>query len=114
MAYLLDTNILLRIAQPSHPHHLEARKCIQALLRKKESVHIVPQVVFEFWVVATRPIVSNGLGLPLNDVKRKISKAESFFSLTLDTQAIYREWLRLVETFLFLAPSRTTRDLWPQ
>jgi predicted nucleic acid-binding protein len=79
--------------------HQEARSCIRTLLRAKETVFIVPQVIFEFWVVATRPIANNGLGLSLENAKRKIKKAESFFRLALDTQPIYREWLRLVDTY---------------
>ncbi len=71
MAYLLDTNILLRIAQPNHAMHREAKQCVHSLLRRKEAVHIVPQIIFEFWV-------------------------ESLFRLMLDTQSIYHEWLRLV------------------
>jgi predicted nucleic acid-binding protein len=59
----------------------------------------VPQILFEFWVVATRPIGSNGLGLSVESVKRKAEKAESFFTLRLDMQPIYREWLRLVEVY---------------
>ena len=97
MAYLLDTNILLRIAQPNHPMNQEARSCVRALLRHREAVHVVPQVLFEFWVVATRPVANNGLGLATPEVKRKVTAAETFFQLTLDTQPIYREWLRLVD-----------------
>src|SRR5437867_5644146 len=99
MAYLLDTNILLRIAQPSHPMHQQARKCVQSLLRRKEPVYIVPQVVYEFWVVATRPVSNNGLGLSVENVRRKVEKAESFFLLALDTQALYPEWLRIVAAY---------------
>ena len=77
MAYLLDTNILLRIAQPNHAMHQEARKSVRALFRQKEILYIVPQILFEFWAVATRPIANNGLGLPLENVKRKLEKAES-------------------------------------
>ncbi|MCI0540879.1 MAG: hypothetical protein L0Z50_37235, partial [Verrucomicrobiales bacterium] len=51
------------------------------------------------WVVATRPLANNGLALSLENTKRKVEKAESFFRLALDTPAIYREWLRLVETY---------------
>lgn len=77
----------------------QARDCVRALLRAKKPVLIVPQVMFEFWVVATRPIASNGLGLGPDDVKRKLEKAERFFELLPDTAAIYREWLRLVHTY---------------
>jgi len=79
--------------------HSEARKAVQTLLRKKEVLHIVPQIVFEFWVVATRPAVNNGLGLTPKKTKRTIEKGQSFFHLLPDTEAIYREWLRLVETY---------------
>ena len=99
MAYLLDTNVLLRIAQPSHPQHREARKCVQTLLRHKEPVHIVPQIAYEFWVVATRPVSNNGLGLSVENVRRKVEKAASFFRLILDTPPIYAEWLRIVTAY---------------
>lgn len=79
--------------------HSEARKAVQALLRKKEVLHIVPQVVFEFWVVATRPASSNGLGLTPKKTKRTIEKGKSFFSMLPDTERIYAEWLRLVEAY---------------
>ena len=52
MRYLLDTNILLRIAQRNHPMHRDARECVRMLFRRKDVIQIVPQVLFEFWVVA--------------------------------------------------------------
>ena len=99
MRYLLDTNVLLRIAQHGHPMNREARDCVRSLLRRKETVQIVAQVMYEFWVVATRPVANNGLGMTPETVRRKLEKAESFFELLPDTAAIYREWLRLVRTY---------------
>jgi predicted nucleic acid-binding protein len=99
VAFLVDTNVLLRIAQWSHPMHSDARKAVQTLLRRKEAVHIVPQVVFEFWVVATRPVANNGLGLSPKKTKRTIEKGQSFFGLLPDTGSIYGEWLRLVDVY---------------
>jgi predicted nucleic acid-binding protein len=100
--YVLDTNVLLRIAQRNHPMHREARDCVRLLLRRKDELQIVPQVMFEFWVVATRPVANNGLGLAVDNVKRKLEKAESFFELLPDTAAIYHEWLRLVHAYAVL------------
>jgi predicted nucleic acid-binding protein len=97
--WLLDTNVLLRIAQPNHSMNRVARDSVRLLLRRKEQVQVVPQVLFEFWVVATRPTANNGLGLTPDDVKRKLEKAEVFFELLLDTGAIYGEWLRLVHKY---------------
>jgi predicted nucleic acid-binding protein len=99
VAYLLDTNILLRIAQPRHPAHQEARECVRALLRKKQAVVLVPQVLVEFWVVATRPVANNGLGFSIEDARRKIEAAQDFFPLALDTNTLFREWLRLIEVY---------------
>jgi predicted nucleic acid-binding protein len=79
--------------------HKEAQGCVRALLRRKETLNIVPQILFEFWVVATRPAASNGLGLSVEGALRIIRKAETFFHLLHDPVGIYREWLRLVETY---------------
>lgn len=112
MAYLLDTNILLRIAQPGHPMHQEARKSVQTLLRRKEAVHIVPQVICEFWVVATRPVASNGLGMSRDEVKRKVSKAELFFRLTLDTRLSTGSGCDWWMATRFWESPPMTQDLW--
>src|SRR5436189_2281412 len=63
-------NVLLRIAQRNHPMHCDARECVRVLFRRKDVTQIVPQVLFEFWVVATRPVESNGLGLPSRHIGR--------------------------------------------
>ncbi len=99
MGYLLDTNVLLRIAQRNHPMNREARDSVRMLLRRKETIQVIPQVMFEFWVVATRPVMNNGLGMTPDVVKRKLEKAEWFFDLLPDSAAIYREWLRIVQTY---------------
>jgi len=99
VGYLLDTNVQLRIAQRSHPMSRVARDSVRVLLRRKERIQVVPQVMFEFWVVATRPVANNGMGMTPEAVKQKLEKAESFFDLLPDTGAIYREWLRLVRTY---------------
>jgi predicted nucleic acid-binding protein len=100
--YILDTNVLLRLAQRNHPMHREARECVRLLFQRKDVLQVVPQVMFEFWVVATRPPVNNGLGLAVDNVKRKLDRAEAFFEVLPDTAAIYREWLRLVHTYSVL------------
>jgi predicted nucleic acid-binding protein len=94
--FLLDTNILLRLAQPRHEMHTLARRALQALFRRKDSVFSVPQVLYEFWVVATRPKANNGLGLSPRKTTSRITKAASIFELVPDDERVYSEWLRLV------------------
>ncbi len=62
MAYLLDTNILLRTISPSDPMHPEAVAAIDTLNARREQVIIAPQNLIEFWNVCTRPSERNGLG----------------------------------------------------
>jgi hypothetical protein len=60
---LLDTNVLLRHAKATDPDHPVVTAAVTALLGQGETLCIVPQNLYEFWVVATRPLASNGLGL---------------------------------------------------
>ncbi len=50
---LVDTNVLLRSAQPAHTQFAAAKSAVKnARLRGYEPC-IVPQVIYEYWVVAT-------------------------------------------------------------
>jgi len=55
MSYLLDTNLLVRLAEPAHAMHPEALQALAALLDRQETVYFVPQNLMEYWVIATRP-----------------------------------------------------------
>ena len=96
MAFLLDTNILLRSADPAHPMNPEAVEAVAALLDAGESVAIVPQNISEFWNVSTRPADKNGLGLTPAQVDSEVSRLETVLNLILDVPQIYREWRKLV------------------
>jgi len=62
MSVLIDTNILLRSAQPTHPLWSQATHSVATLLKQNETVCYCPQNIAEFWNVATRPVTVNGLG----------------------------------------------------
>jgi len=96
VAFLLDTNILLRSADPAHPMNPEAVEAVAALLDAGESVAIVPQNISEFWNVSTRPADKNGLGLTPAQVDSEVSRLETVLNLILDVPQIYREWRKLV------------------
>jgi predicted nucleic acid-binding protein len=61
MAFLLDTNILLRSLQPHHPHCSAVERALTVLRTRDEGLHIAAQNLIEFWAVATRPQSENGL-----------------------------------------------------
>lgn len=59
----LDTNILLRSKQADSEHHAFVTKKIIDLAAHDEMLVINPQVIYEFYFVASRPAEMNGLGL---------------------------------------------------
>ena len=61
-ACLLDTNILLYVANPQAREHGAARGAVARLLGGDVQPVVAAQTIFEFWSVATRPANANGLG----------------------------------------------------
>ena len=99
MAYLLDTNILLRTISPNDPMHPEAVKALDILNARRERVVIAPQNLIELWNVCTRPSEKNGLGFTLARTKAEIERLKRLFIFLPDTHEIYSEWERLVTTY---------------
>jgi predicted nucleic acid-binding protein len=93
---LLDTNVLLRFVELKHPQHQEAFDAIAVLRHLAETVSIVPQNLYEFWVVATRAQAHNGLELTPAETDGHLSHFQTVFQLLDDPPALLVEWRRLV------------------
>ena len=96
MSVLVDTNILLRSVEPSHPQHAVAVAAVSQLLAESTPVYFTLQNIAEFWNVATRPIESNGLGLSIPSTLGEVEKIEGLLTLLPDTPAVYAEWKRII------------------
>ena len=59
---LIDTNVLLRLADEASPEHSVAKTAVARMLTNNEILFIGTQGLVEFWAVATRPKNVNGLG----------------------------------------------------
>jgi predicted nucleic acid-binding protein len=99
MSYLVDTNFLLRLAQSTSPLQQDARNAYSMLRLQGEVLTIVPQNIVEFWVVATRPVNVNGLGLSIDLVSQELSQMKQLFVLQPDTPEILTIWEQLVVTY---------------
>lgn len=99
MDFLVDTNVLLRSVQPSHPMYGDASNAINTLLRRGERLCIVPQNLIEFWNVYTRPAQRNGLGYTEKEAEAEINRLKTIFPLLLDSEAIYDRWEQLVVAY---------------
>ena len=97
MLTLLDSNVLLRAAEPSHAQHGIAVAALRALRKAGYDPCVVPQVLYEFWVVATRPIEQNGLGMSAAEAESEVTRlGPPLFRLFRDERAIYDRWRQLV------------------
>lgn len=98
MAVLLDTNILLRLAQPHHPNAPVAAQALRALRTNNETLHITQQNVIEFWAVATRPIAANGLGFSTVQATAEVNALKRLFVL-LPELPLQDAWEHLVADY---------------
>jgi predicted nucleic acid-binding protein len=96
MKCLVDTNVLLRSVQLSHPMSSAAAASIDSFLRNGETLVIMPQNVTEFWCVATRPEAVNGLGLSVAETTKRIKAFRNALVLLPETGRIFEEWEQLV------------------
>ena len=98
MKVLVDTNVILRFTQTANPGHALARSSLTQLSKSGHELCLVPQSVYEYWVVATRPVAVNGFGMSATDADQKIQELLLHFTLLRDERGIYSRWYDLVVT----------------
>jgi predicted nucleic acid-binding protein len=99
VSVLVDTNVLLRLAQPNHGQYRAATDGVARARLAGEALYVTPQNITEFWAAATRPVgAANGLGLTAAAVAAEIATIERLFELAADDPEIYPIWKGLVIT----------------
>ena len=96
MRVLLDANLLLRLDDEGHAHHDTALAALDWLAAHDHEAVIVPQVLYEYWVVATRPLEVNGLGLDVASAERAVAEWMTVFKPLLDERGVFGHWRDLV------------------
>ncbi|TWT88832.1 PIN domain protein [Pseudobythopirellula maris] len=96
MTVLVDTNVLLRVNHDGHPQSATAQETISRLINTSHDLRTVPQVLYEYWAVATRPVESNGLGFPSSVANRWLVVWGDVFPTFRDERGVLDEWWRLV------------------
>lgn len=97
MAYLLDSNIFIRLASRNDPLRQLSFDALRKLRSRNEVLCYTPQIVSEFWNVCTRPAAARGgLNLSSEQTERKVRLIERYFVLLPDSLATFQEWRRLV------------------
>lgn len=96
MAFLVDTSILVRLANTTDAQHPIAARAVLELHRRNELLHLTPQVLIEFRNVATRAKALNGAGLAIVDAEAHATTFETTFPLLPETPDIFAKWKALV------------------
>jgi predicted nucleic acid-binding protein len=96
VAFLLDTNVLVRLANSADSQHQIAVQAVFQLHRQREILHITPQNLIEFRSAATRAAALNGLGMSAVDAEAEAMGFEASFPLLPETPDIYSVWKALV------------------
>lgn len=96
MSYLVDTNVLLRLINSHDSQYTQAQNAIVRLLQQNVELNIVPQNLFEFWVVATRPVNVNGLGLTVEEATHEMALLKQLFAIKTSSPSVLTAWENLV------------------
>lgn len=96
MRYLLDTSILVRLYDSTSNARIAVKQYLEKLDAIGDELTVAPQVIYEFWVVATRPRSVNGLGMSPDEADHQIARLLSLFELVLESEMVFKEWRKQV------------------
>jgi predicted nucleic acid-binding protein len=97
LAYLIDTNLLVRLAVPEDPLNPASRHAVDTL--DEAGLFACSQNFVEFWNVATRPAKNNGLGLSIAVADKVMRRFELAFSRIPEPDEMYHHWRDLIVRF---------------
>lgn len=110
MRILIDTNVLLRAAEPRTPQFLAASHAVDTLAKQGHTMCLVPQIIYEYWAVSTRPTTQNGRGKTPDEVLSELGFFETHFTMLPDTSAVFDEWKQLMSIYKVVGkPSHDAR-----
>ncbi|MCL6532780.1 MAG: PIN domain-containing protein [Armatimonadetes bacterium] len=86
---LVDTSVILRFYARDDPLHTKALAALHWLEEQGYIPCIAPQVLYEMWVVLTRPVAQNGFGMRAEDAYQHLQQAVSDFQLLPDPPTLW-------------------------
>ncbi len=94
---LLDTNIVLRLIDKKAVEHLACRETVKQLAADGHLLLLAPQIVYEFWVVATRPRISRGFEWTTGQTASALDRLFLAFPVYPDPPELFHTWQKLVK-----------------
>ncbi len=95
---LLDTNILIYSKLATSSYYSTVTDRIVALLNADEDLVICPQIIYEFFFVATKSTDKGGLGLTPTDAQSEIQNLLNTYTLINDPNTLFDTWRTTIST----------------
>ncbi len=83
---------VLRFVNSKDPLHSIVLKAVNKLEQNGERLVVVPQILVEFWVAATRPKTVNGLGVTTDEAAKELENLQKLFRVLPENTRIFDEW----------------------
>ena len=96
---LLDANILIHANQPASPHYPAITQRLTELAENNEDLAVCPQVLYEYYVVATRPLAQNGYGISADDAIEQITIFKTGYTFIDDPENLIAEWQAIITKY---------------
>lgn len=92
---LIDTNVLLASRVVDHPKFEATVQALEGWATQSFRLVLAPQVIYEAYVVASRPQAVNGLGLNAAEAADMITAASQIFQVLDEPGGLWSRWLRI-------------------
>ena len=95
-AYLLDSNILLRLSKFDDQQHLVIVLALKALIGQGVRLCYTSQTLAKFWNASRPPFEKNGFGLTIAETDRLAHVIERDFEFLPDSRETHKRWRALL------------------
>jgi len=76
--------------------YVDVSRAVSMLFDRGDELHVIGQNLIEFWAVATRAIIENGLGLTITEAALELEKLKTTFTVLPDSADVLPLWEELV------------------
>jgi predicted nucleic acid-binding protein len=94
----IDTNALLRWQDTRSAQHLQVTAALANLIDLGYTSVVFPQMLYEIWTVATRPVAVNGFGFGVVEASALLDSVGSLMRIVPDPPNLYFHWRQLIAT----------------
>lgn len=100
MRVAIDTCVLLRTRDIRSPLHAVVKQVLQEIASSDIRTFVTPQVLAEYWAVATRPADQRGgLGLPPDVVRTDIRYFMELHEMAREPRNLFDIWLEILAVY---------------